>query len=191
LPPPASSRSRRRRRPTTYQVVVGCACSPCSASAASKRLPIQPSPASRMTLLTSTTRLLLCAKPAMLTIAPAGTQAPAQAGAGRVRERAAARIASPTMIARPPTVKMSELPVAWSYPSESAIICARFADGAPIRLLRRQPSGRGVISIVIADDQLMDVRTPNLDGIEATRRLVASGGRARVLVLTTFDLDDT
>jgi DNA-binding NarL/FixJ family response regulator len=37
---------------------------------------------------------------------------------------------------------------------------------------------------------LMDVRMPELDGIEATRRLVAAGGRARVLVLTTFDLDE-
>ena len=37
---------------------------------------------------------------------------------------------------------------------------------------------------------LMDVRMPNLDGVEATRRLVAAGARARVLVLTTFDLDE-
>jgi DNA-binding NarL/FixJ family response regulator len=37
---------------------------------------------------------------------------------------------------------------------------------------------------------LMDVRMPNLDGIEATRRLVAAGSPARVLILTTYDLDE-
>ncbi|WP_181312554.1 response regulator [Nocardioides campestrisoli] len=37
---------------------------------------------------------------------------------------------------------------------------------------------------------LMDIRMPVLDGIEATRRLVAEGSPTRVLVLTTYDLDD-
>ena len=37
---------------------------------------------------------------------------------------------------------------------------------------------------------LMDIRMPTLDGIEATRRIVASGSAARILVLTTFDLDE-
>jgi DNA-binding NarL/FixJ family response regulator len=37
---------------------------------------------------------------------------------------------------------------------------------------------------------LMDVRMPELDGIQATRKIVASGNEARVLVLTTFDLDE-
>jgi DNA-binding NarL/FixJ family response regulator len=37
---------------------------------------------------------------------------------------------------------------------------------------------------------LMDVRMPNLDGVAATRRLSAAGVRARVVILTTFDLDE-
>jgi DNA-binding NarL/FixJ family response regulator len=37
---------------------------------------------------------------------------------------------------------------------------------------------------------LMDIRMPVLDGVEATRRLVAGGSPARILVLTTFDLDE-
>jgi len=37
---------------------------------------------------------------------------------------------------------------------------------------------------------LLDIRMPNLDGIEATKRIVASGSGTRILVLTTFDLDE-
>jgi DNA-binding NarL/FixJ family response regulator len=40
------------------------------------------------------------------------------------------------------------------------------------------------------DVVLMDVRMPVVDGIEATRRIVLSGSASRVLVLTTFDLDE-
>jgi DNA-binding NarL/FixJ family response regulator len=37
---------------------------------------------------------------------------------------------------------------------------------------------------------LMDIRMPELDGLEATRRILATDAPARVLILTTFDLDE-
>lgn len=54
-------------------------------------------------------------------------------------------------------------------------------------------NGRDAVAALItrpADVVLMDIRMPLMDGVEATRRIVDAAGGTRVLVLTTFDLDE-
>jgi DNA-binding NarL/FixJ family response regulator len=47
-----------------------------------------------------------------------------------------------------------------------------------------------LVSRLVPDVTLMDIRMPVLDGIAATRQIIASGVETKVLVLTTFDLDE-
>jgi DNA-binding NarL/FixJ family response regulator len=56
-------------------------------------------------------------------------------------------------------------------------------------------AGSGDQAVALVDRQapdvvLMDVRMPGTDGVEATRQIIAAGSRSRVIILTTFDLDE-
>ena len=94
---------------------------------------------------------------------------------------------------------MTEDPIRILIADDQALVRTGFRmilDAEPdLEVVGEAANGREAVHMALErrpDIVLMDIRMPELDGIEATRRLAAAGGQpaVRVLMLTTFDLNE-
>jgi DNA-binding NarL/FixJ family response regulator len=92
---------------------------------------------------------------------------------------------------------MSERPVTVVIVDDEPLVREGFGlivdSQADLQVVGEAGNGEEAVAVITAtrpDVVLMDIRMPGLDGISATRRIVDDGLPSKVIVLTTFDLDD-
>ncbi|WP_445068583.1 response regulator transcription factor [Streptomyces sp. SAS_281] len=92
--------------------------------------------------------------------------------------------------AAPPPVRVV---LADDQPLVRAALRMVMAETPDIEVVGEAGTGEEAVRLtarLAPDVVVMDIRMPGMDGIEATARIVAQGGGAHVVVLTTFDDDD-
>ena len=90
----------------------------------------------------------------------------------------------------PPPIRVV---VADDQPVVLAGFAAMIASAADLDVVATAPDGQALVRAVALhrpDVAVVDVRMPRMDGIAATRRIIAEYPSTRVLILTTFDLDE-
>ncbi|HEY0217177.1 MAG TPA: response regulator transcription factor [Cellulomonas sp.] len=88
---------------------------------------------------------------------------------------------------------MTRVVVADDQPVVLSGFAAMIGSAPDLAVVGRAPDGLALLDLVAAqrpDVAVVDVRMPGLDGIAATARIAAEHPGTRVLVLTTFDLDE-
>jgi DNA-binding NarL/FixJ family response regulator/signal transduction histidine kinase len=122
------------------------------------------------------------------------------AGAGRAfRRRARGRSAPSQRIRRPrpPTAGGHDTMIRVLIADDQALVRGGFrmilSSQKDMEVVGEAENGRQAIALakeLQPDVVLMDIRMPELDGLEATRRLVTAPDAPRVLMLTTFDMNE-